>query len=113
MKKLVFALIVIVSSCSTSKKVSVLQTHTPFDEKTTVTVISASQKVPDNAKLVGSIKIGDSGFTTKCTYADVVNDATKQARAMGANLIQIIKHKEPNPLTSTCHRIECEVYRVE
>lgn len=99
-------------SCGTQKDVSVLSPATPLPSDATVEVIGVGQKVPDGAKLLGHVKIGDSGFSTNCTYDKVVSDAQKQARGMGGNLLQITKHKEPN-IGSTCHRLECDVYVVK
>ena len=110
MKRILFTVAVIVAlfGCGTSKKVSVLHYETPTTEE--VQIIGTGQTVPTGAKLLGSISIGDSGFTTKCTYAEVIKDAITQAQAMGGNILYIKKHREPN-MWSTCHRIKCEVYK--
>ena len=83
---------------------------TPLPQGTVIQVIGIGQQPPKDAKLIGSVKIGD-GYTLakNCTYPKVVADAQEQARGMGGNLIQIKKHKEPDIL-STCHRLECDVY---
>lgn len=96
--------------CGTSKKVSVINYYSPVSISEEIKIIGPGQKIPDNAKLVGSVKIGETGFTTKCTYKDVISDAENQARSMGGNLIYIKKHKEPD-LWSSCHRIEAEIYK--
>jgi hypothetical protein len=77
----------------------------------TVNVYGTTQQAPTDAKLIGSLFIGDSGFTTKCNYAQVIEDAQNQARAMGGNIIVITKHKEPSIWGSSCHRITAEVYK--
>jgi len=94
--------------CGTAKQTSIVKYATPTDEE--VQVIGVGQSVPTGAVLLGSVSIGDGGFTTKCTYGDVIRDATTQAQAMGGNILYIKKHKEPN-LWSTCHRLKCEVYK--
>jgi len=111
MKSNAFLFLFLLLSCGTTKKVSVLSPSTPLPEGTTVEVIGTGQQVPSAAKLLGSVKIGDDMTATKnCTYDKVVKDAQSQARAMGGNLLQIKKHTEPN-MWSTCHRIECDVYK--
>jgi len=111
MKKFIYLfLILLFISCSTSKQVSVLKHMTPTTGE--VKVLGVGQTIPENAELLGSIKIGDSGFTTKCSYSEVITDATNQAKSMGGNYILIIKHKEPD-FWSTCHRLTCEVYLVK
>jgi hypothetical protein len=106
-------LIVLISislvSCGTSKQVSIINYNTPLDSKQQVEVLGIGQQISSEYKLLGSIKIGDSGFTTKCSYLEVITDAQNQARAMGGNVIVITKHKEPNGW-STCHRISADVY---
>jgi hypothetical protein len=77
-----------------------------------VDVIGVAQTLPENAKLLGEVSIGDSGFTTKCSYGEVIKQAILQAQQMGGNLLYIKKHKEPD-LWSSCHRIQCEVYKVK
>ena len=102
-----------ITACKTSKYTNIINYSTPLNKEVQVKVIGIGQKVPDNAKLLGSVNIGDSGFTktSNCTYQAVLNEAIEQARTMGGNLIQIIEHKEPD-FTSTCHRIKVDVYLV-
>ena len=107
-KVLLFSLIF--ASCGTAKKTSILSYATPLPEGAKVEILGKGQIVPEGAKLLGEIKIGDNGLTTKCDYATVINDATTQARGMGGNILFITEHKEPNMLTSTCHRIKANVY---
>jgi len=52
------------------------------------------------------------GLTMKCTYQDVISEVMDQARAMGGNVVQIIKHKKPGAWR-TCHRIKADVYFME
>lgn len=109
-----FILSFALSSCGpTSKKVSVLSVATPLPQGSEIQVIGTGAKVPEGAKLLGNIKIGDGNTLAKnCTYVKVVADAQEQARGMGGNAIQITKHKEPDIL-STCHRLWCDVYFVK
>lgn len=112
MKKIIFLLFTLVlSACSTSKQTNVLNYSTPLPAGTPVEVIGLGQKLPNNVKFIGSISVGDSGFTTKCSYQDVINDAINLARGMGGNIIQITEHKEPNILCD-CHRIKADVYYI-
>lgn len=111
MKKLIYLLpiFILLASCSTSKRVSVLYQNTPTTE---ITVYGEGQIPPANAKLIGNVNIEDGGFTTKCSYSQVVSDATEQAKAMGGNALYIKKHKTPD-FWSTCHRIYCDVYIIQ
>ena len=112
MKNLLFCFLFICAACGTSKNTSVLMVATPLAANAEVEVIGKGQTIPNGAKLLGHIKIGDSGLTSggNCTYDKVVADAVTQSRAMGGNLMQITEHKEPNILFSNCHRLFCDVY---
>lgn len=99
-------------SCSTSKQTSVLNYSTPLPAGTQVEIIGLGQKVPNGAKLLGSISVGDSGFTTQCSYQEVIRDAINMSRNMGGNVLQITEHKEPN-IWCDCHRIKADVYYIE
>lgn len=109
-KLLLFAITFLMISCGTSKKVSVLNYSTPISKDVPVEIFGTGQQIPSDCQLLGTIKIGDSGLSTKCSYAEVIADAQSQARAMGGNLIYISKHSEPD-FWSTCHRITAEVYK--
>lgn len=115
MKKVFLFLFLFISlvliSCGTSKTTSVLNYSTPLPAGTPVEVFGIGQKLPNDVKFIGSISIGDSGFTTKCSYQEVINDAINLARGMGGNVIQITEHKEPNILCD-CHRIKADVYYI-
>jgi len=113
MKKTIIILSAIVAvSCGTSKKVSVINYSTPLATTEQVNIYGASQQLPNGLKFIGSLSIGDAGFTTNCSYSDVVTDAQNQARAMGGNCLVITKHTEPN-IWSTCHRIKADVYLIK
>ena len=110
MKKTIFVLfILILAACSTSKQTSVLNYSTPLPAGTPVEVFGIGQKLPNDVKFIGSISVGDSGFTSNCSYQEVINDAMSLARSMGGNIVQITSHKEPD-IWSTCHRIKADVY---
>ena len=98
-------------SCASKKNTTILNYATPLPPGTTVEVIGNGQKVPDGARLLGHVKVGESGMTAtkNCTYDKVMEASQAQARSMGGNLIQIIQHKEPN-FASSCHRLKVDVY---
>jgi hypothetical protein len=111
-KSLLFLQIALLLVCCspTTKTVSVLKPSTPLPSTTIVEVVGMGQKI-ENATLLGHVKIGDGNTkSSNCTYDKVIADAQNQARGMGGNLIQITKHKEPDQLVSTCHRLWADVY---
>ena len=80
-----------------------------YSEEVSLELIGAAP--PDSARLIGTIKVGESGFTTKCNLDHVINLAKLEARKYGGNLIIIVDHKPPD-IISSCHRIVVEVYRI-
>lgn len=98
-------------SCSSTKQVSILNYQTALHHGTEVQILGQGQDLPADAKLIGSINIGDSGFSVKCGYSDVIKKAQDQARQMGGNILQITEHKDPD-IWSTCHRIKADVYLI-
>jgi len=113
MKKIILVLGTIVFlGCGTVKNVNVLTYSPPLASNVPVEFMAQGQNVPSDAKLLGSINIGDSGFTINCNYQQVISDLQNQARRMGGNLLYITEHKIPDS-SSTCHRISANVYKVK
>lgn len=84
----------------------------PLDYRQEVNVLNNEIPVPDNAVLLGMVKVGDNGFSRSNNYSDVIGNATEEARKVGGNLIQLTKHKHPD-FWSTTHRIKANIYYVE
>ena len=112
MKKTIF-LLLLFASCMPSRKVSILSNSQSLPIGASVNIIGIGQKLPENAKLLGQIRIGDNGFSTNCKYDEVLAIAVNECRKMGANTFQIIQHKDPTALGSTCHRIKGDAYLVK
>lgn len=85
-------------------------THNALDYQKEVQVIGVNDLAP-GGELLGTVKVGDTGFTTKCSYEIVIGKAKEEARKVGGNLLKITKHQAPN-FGSSCHRIEAAVYKV-
>jgi hypothetical protein len=75
-------------------------------------VLGIEEKIPSNAEKLGTIKVGDSGFSVDCNYATVLDKAKTESRKVGGNVLKITKHKGPD-LWSSCHRITADVYKVK
>lgn len=114
MKKLHLALLLLLTlitvGCSTSIKTTLAdRSLTSLAPTADVVVIGPEDALPAGAKLIGKVKVGDSGFTTDCGYNTVVNQAKAEARKAGGNAIKLTSVKKPNALTSTCYRIEANI----
>lgn len=99
-------------SCSTSIRTKVSGTnHNPLADSTKVYLVNDVRQLPEATELVGTVKIGDSGFTTRCDYETVITDFENAARKVGANIIMVTEVKTPTSLGSTCYRIQGKAFR--
>ena len=85
--------------------------YAQFNETTLVYVLESSDEIPMNSEFIGDIKIGDSGFSTDCGYNKVMSTAKDMTRNAGANILKIIQLKKPNPMGSSCYRLQGKIYR--
>jgi len=88
------------------------KTYAPLDYKEEVRVFGFGKEIPSNAEKLGTIKVGDSGFSVNCNYATVLDKAKIESRKVGGNVLKITKHKRPDSWSS-CHRIKVDVYKVD
>ena len=104
--------VLVIASCSSTVKTKLSKTYQPLDYKDKVIVIALEEKQPLEAEVLGTIKIGDSGFSIKCNYETALNKAKLEARKAGGNAIKITEHKTPN-FMSTCHRISANILKLQ
>lgn len=102
--------ILLLSACSSSISTSISRHYPPIDYREEVVVIGLKDPMPTNAEEIGTVKIGDSGFSTDCGWDVAISKAINEARKNGGNAIKIIKHTPPN-MGSTCHRITALILR--
>jgi hypothetical protein len=86
--------------------------YTPLDYREEVRVYDLQDPVPQNAEEIGTVKIGDTGFTTNCGWEAVLEKARLEARKGGGNALKIVAHQTPNLMTSSCHRITATILKV-
>ena len=109
----IFYIGVVLSGCSPKIISSFTSSYTALAEEAEVLVLELAAPMPENAEVLGQIKIGDTGFTTKNgNYAAVLNIAKDEARKAGGNVVKITEHKSPDMLSSM-HRIEADILRVD
>jgi len=83
---------------------------TPLSEP--ITVYDLKDTVPKNSQQIGTITIGDTGFSVDCGWEQVLEKAKEECRAMGGNGIKLMKIGKPNFFTSTCYRIYAYVLKI-
>ena len=110
---LLIAIAAVLAGCSPKISSNLHSSHQPLTDDSEVAVLELNASFPENAEVLGQIKIGDSGFTTKNgSYHDVLKIAKDQARKVGGNVVKITEHKSPD-LMSSIHRIKADILRVE
>lgn len=108
-------LLFIAIGCSPKIRTSILRSELPgLNKNDEIVVLSENDQniaIPENSQLIGTLKIGDTGFTTDCGYDKIISDAKAEARKMGGNILKISELKKPSRFGSSCFRIKAEVYR--
>ncbi len=104
--------VVIMGSCTPKITTSVTKAYSPLDYKEDVRVFGLEEDSPINAEVLGTVKIGDSGFTTDCGWDLVIEKAKLEARKLGGNALKITEHRPPSAMGSTCHRITATLLKV-
>lgn len=100
------------ASCSPKLSSSIQRTYAPLDYKQEVRVFDMEEEVPANAEKLGTVKVGDTGFSTNCNYSVVIEKAKAETRKAGGNALKITEHSLPD-LWSSCHRITADVLKIE
>lgn len=113
MKKLSILLAaVLAASCSPRVTTLVSNPLAPLGPEEHVTVIAGGRDLPQEASYVGKVEVSDTGFSTGCTYDDVVALARVEALKAGGNLLHIDSHRWPD-YSSTCHQIIASIFYVD
>jgi hypothetical protein len=108
---LLTTLLIITSSCGPRFRSTITSKQQPLSEKDGVLVLQKDEPFDEEGIEIGTIKSGDSGFSSNCSYNEVIGTLTQTARLNGANIVKIIEHKTPD-FKSTCDRITAKIYRV-
>ncbi|MEO7992659.1 MAG: hypothetical protein ABI663_24115 [Chryseolinea sp.] len=104
--------LLMLSSCAPKVSTTLNKKYNATDHNAEVRVFELQDPVPNSAEEIGVLKIGDTGFTTNCSWDVVIGKAKMEARKAGGNAIKIINHTPPSFFGSTCHRITAKILRV-
>jgi hypothetical protein len=100
----------ILFSCAPRIKSTIKSPQPPLTNELAV-VLKPGSELPVDAIEIGTISSGDNGFSTHCSYDEIIGTLKERARKSGANILKITEHKLPNGHT-TCDRIKAKLYRV-
>ncbi len=101
----------LISSCSPKIGSSISNKQPALANNEFVLVLQKEDSFNNDGIEIGSIKSGDNGFSSGCTYYEVIDKLKQIARDNGANLIKITEHKTPDQW-STCERLKAKIYKV-
>ena len=108
----VLAITILCASCAPKIATTITSSRPPVDNFQPVEVLGLNEAVPDNAEVLGTVRIGDTGFSVNCAYDKVIEKARHEARKVGGNALKITEHKLPSAMGSSCHRIQAQILHV-
>jgi hypothetical protein len=113
MKKqtLIILLSIILFSCSSKIGSTIISKQNPLPQNEYVLVIDLSESFINDGIKIGTLKSSDNGFSSNCSYDEILENLKKISRQNGANILNIIEHKKPDQWSS-CDRIEAIIYKV-
>jgi hypothetical protein len=100
-------------ACAPKVRTTLAKTYPTLDFKQEVTVIGISEEVPQDAIVIGSVKVGDSGFSTNWGWDVVIEKAKMEARKAGGNALKITEHKPPKLMGSSCDKITATILKIQ
>ena len=102
-----------ICACSPKVVTNILVERDPLPENTPVALLNENEPAPAAGEKLGSVEIGDTGFTTykNATWEIVTDIAKKEARQAGGNTVKITRHRPPS-FQCTIHRIDADIFFV-
>lgn len=97
--------------CSPKLRSSIINAQPSLAEETEVVILPVDDNQDLSGIEVGTLKASDNGFSKECTYPQIIALLKEIARKNGANIIKLVKNKEPDSW-STCARVTGIAYRV-
>jgi len=99
-----FLLTLFLVGCASTISTTYTTKYSPTPTSEPIIVYGLNDSVPANTQKIGTIKIGDSGFSVDCGWNQVIEKAKNECRKIGGNGIRLVSISKPD-LTSTCYRI--------
>lgn len=114
--KIVYLFLTIASlmlGCSPQITTKLSTKLSPLNYEEEVVVYGLQESFPDASETIGTVSIGESGFTVKCSLPYVIELAKLEARKAGGNAIKITEHAVPGSSGSSCHQITATILKVD
>jgi S1-C subfamily serine protease len=97
-------LAILLSSCALTVRTTTTTNYKPNTSNAPIIVYGLNDRTPNQTQRIGTIKIGDSGFSVNCGWDQVLQKAKSECKKIGGNAIKLEYVKEPD-FSSTCYRI--------
>jgi len=108
---LLFWIAIIMTACSSTVSTDTSKNYQPNYSNQPIMVYRINDRVPVETEKIGTIKIGDYGFSVDCGWESVLQRAKNESRQKGGNAIQLISVQRPD-FFSTCYRITAVILKV-
>lgn len=108
---ILYTLAMLLTSGAPKIDLQTTKVYPPLDYREEVKFFEIQENFPTQGEELGILGLGDTGFTTKCNFQQMVEYAKLEARKIGGNAIKMIDHKKPD-LMSTCHQIVVKIYKI-
>lgn len=105
------SLLLLFTACSPKIGTMVTKTYPSLSADSPVTVYLYQTDVPSGTESLGKVSISDTGFSTNCDSATVMNHIKDEARKIGGNAVCITDHIKPSFWKSSCHQMTAIVLK--
>ena len=92
-------------ACSPKVSTRITKSYPQQPPDAPVAFYTREMDVPSQSEPIGTIDIGDSGFTTNCDSATVFSIVKNETRKAGGNGFLVTRHLRPSFIGSSCHQI--------
>lgn len=101
------------NSCTPKITTNISKRYVPINYREDIRVLGIEDTIPVNSEEIGTVKIGDTGFSGNCSWDEVIDKAKMEARRIGGNAIKITNYIPPSALGSSCHRITATILKID
>jgi hypothetical protein len=106
------ALACIFISCTPRIGTLVTKTYPAESSDFPVEIFMDTKLTPSDSEVLGIISISDTGFSTQCDSATVVEHLKEEARKVGGNAVVVSEHIKPSFWGSSCHQMSGSILRI-
>lgn len=110
---LILLLPICLGSCAPKVITHIERSYSPRAAAEEVHLYGVGQTVPESTELIGTVKVVDSGASTKCNYDQVVALAKQITSKNGGNALALTDHREPSFLFQANNSFRIPLMEVE